>query len=124
MECDEARISQVVENLLDNALKFSPRGSTVRVGIATASENGDREGVRLRVSDEGPGVADADKCAIFDRFTQRGESGGSAGGVGLGLTICREIVTAHGGCIGVEDRPGGGSTFLVALPGTQSRDAK
>ena len=124
MECDEARISQVVENLLDNALKFSPRGSTVRVGIATASENGDREGVRLRVSDEGPGVADADKRAIFDRFTQRGESGGSAGGVGLGLTICREIVTAHGGCIGVEDRPGGGSTFLVALPGTQSRGAK
>jgi signal transduction histidine kinase len=88
------------------------------------SENGDHDGVYLRVSDEGSGVADADKRAIFDRFTQRGEPGGSAGGVGLGLTICREIVTAHGGSIGVEDRPGGGSTFIVALPGTQAGGAK
>jgi len=124
MDCDEARISQVVENLLDNALKFSPRGSTVRVEIDSASENGDREGVYLRVSDEGPGVADADKRVIFDRFTQRGEPGGSAGGVGLGLTICREIVTAHDGSIGVEDRPDGGSTFIVVLPGTQPGGAK
>ena len=78
----------------------------------------------MRVSDEGPGVSDEDKASIFDRFTQRGEPGGSAGGVGLGLTICREIVMAHQGCIGVEDRPGGGSTFLVAFPSTQPEGAK
>lgn len=116
IECDEARVSQVIENLLDNALKFSPEGGIVHVEIASAQENGGRDGVYVRVSDDGPGIADEDKTAIFERFTQRGESGGSAGGVGLGLTICREIVAAHDGYIGVEDRPGGGSTFVVALP--------
>ena len=116
VDCDETRVVQVIENLLDNALKFSPAGGTVRVEVASAGGNGGGSGVRLRVSDEGPGVADADKDAIFERFAQCGEQGGSAGGVGLGLTICREIVTAHKGRISVEDRPGGGSTFHVDLP--------
>jgi len=124
VECDEARLSQVIENLLDNALKHSPQGRNVHLDITTNSETPGHEGVVVRVSDEGPGIADKDKGSIFDRFTQRGESGGSAGGVGLGLTICREIVMAHQGCIGVEDRPGGGSTFLVAFPSTQPEGAK
>ena len=116
VDCDGARVSQVVENLLDNALKFSPSGSTLRVEVVSSPANGAREEARLMVSDEGPGVPDEDKTAIFERFAQRGAPAGSAGGVGLGLTICREIVAAHDGRIGVEDRPGGGSTFLVALP--------
>ncbi len=124
IECDEARVSQVIENLLDNALKFSPEGGIVHVEIASAPENGGQDGVHVRVSDEGPGIADEDKTAIFDRFTQRGEAGGSAGGVGLGLTICREIVAAHDGYIGVEDRPGGGSTFIVALPARPAETAQ
>jgi signal transduction histidine kinase len=116
VDCDEARVSQVIENLLDNALKFSPSGGTVRVQVASSPVNGTPREARLMVSDEGPGVPDEDKAAIFERFAQRGEPAGSAGGVGLGLTICREIVAAHDGRIQVEDRPGGGSTFLVALP--------
>lgn len=116
VDCDEARVSQVIENLLDNALKFSPSGSTMLVRVASSPANGAREEARLMVSDEGPGVPDDDKAAIFERFTQSGQPAGSAGGVGLGLAICREIVAAHDGRIAVEDRTGGGSTFLVALP--------
>ncbi|MFQ5529336.1 MAG: sensor histidine kinase, partial [Gemmatimonadota bacterium] len=124
IDCDETRVAQVIENLLDNALKFSPAGGTVHVEVASAGDNGGGDGVRVRISDQGPGVADADKAAIFDRFSQRGEPSGSAGGVGLGLTICREIVAAHDGHIGVEDRPGGGSTFHVALPARPAGGAR
>lgn len=124
VDCDETRMAQVIENLLDNALKFSPVGGTVRVEVSAAGDNGGGGGIRLCVSDEGPGVADADKEAIFERFAQRGEPSGSAGGVGLGLTICREIVSAHRGRIGVVDRPGGGSTFQVALPDRRAGSAR
>ena len=115
VECDAARISQVIENLLDNALKYSPEGETIDLVVRTTEEDADPV-AEIRVADRGPGVPDPDKAAIFERFVQRGEPGGSAAGVGLGLTICREIVTAHEGRIGVEDNPGGGSSFVVRLP--------
>lgn len=113
VHCDSDRIAQVVENLLDNALKFSPEGATIDVWV---EEDSDRDGVELRVVDDGRGIADEDKETVFERFAQAGEPGGSAGGVGLGLTICREIVTAHGGTIRVEDSDSGGSAFVVRLP--------
>lgn len=115
VDCDSDRIEQVIENLLDNALKYSPEGSTIELTVRS-SENGGSSEAEVRIADRGPGVADEDKTAIFERFVQRGDSGGSAAGVGLGLTICREIVAAHAGSIGVEDNPGGGSTFVVTLP--------
>lgn len=115
--CDADRITQVVENLLDNALKFSPEGTTIRLTVQPLADRGDGD-VEIRVADRGPGVSEADRKAIFERFVQRGAPAGSTGGVGLGLTICREIVAAHGGRIGVEDNPGGGSTFIVTLPQT------
>ncbi|MGD8494762.1 MAG: HAMP domain-containing sensor histidine kinase [Gemmatimonadales bacterium] len=113
--CDEDRVSQVIENLLDNALKHSPRGSAIELRLHRI-ENGGEPEAEIRVSDRGPGVPEEDRAAIFERFVQRGELGGSAAGVGLGLTICREIVAAHGGRIGVEENPGGGSTFSFTLP--------
>jgi two-component system sensor histidine kinase GlrK len=115
VECDADRIAQVIENLLDNALKYSPEGGTIDLTVQ-AIRNGDRHGAEIRVADRGPGVPDEDKAAIFERFVRRGEPGGSAAGVGLGLTICRAIVAAHEGRIGVEDNPGGGSSFIVTLP--------
>lgn len=115
VECDADRIAQVIENLLDNALKYSPEGGTIELMVCE-NQDGDEPEAEIRVSDSGPGVPEADRVAIFERFVQRGEPGGSAAGVGLGLTICREIVAAHGGRIGVEDNPGGGSTFVVSLP--------
>lgn len=115
IECDSDRVAQVIENLLDNGLKFSPAGATIDVTVCMRTD----DEAEIRVADRGPGVAEEDKEAIFERFAQRGEPGGSAGGVGLGLTICREIVAAHDGYIGVEDTPGGGSTFVVRLPARQ-----
>ena len=122
VECDADRIAQVIENLLDNALKYSPDDATIDLTVQ-AVRNGERREAEIRVSDRGPGVPDDDKSAIFERFVQRGEPGGSAAGVGLGLTICREIVTAHEGHIGVKDNPGGGSTFIVTLPVDQPDSA-
>ena len=115
VDCDADRIAQVIENLLDNALKYSPKRSTIGLVMRAVERRGRVRGrdpgLRSRTRSAGGGPS-----AIFDRFVQRGEPGGSAAGVGLGLTICREIVTAHGGRIGVEDNPGGGSTFVFTLP--------
>jgi signal transduction histidine kinase len=127
VECDAGRIAQVVQNLVENALEVAPAGSNIVIRIedfarvspdegAPGAENGtgESESVRLTISDRGPGVPADLATTIFDRFV-RGDRG-SVGGAGLGLTICREIVEAHGGRIWVEDRPGGGSTFAFEIP--------
>ncbi len=132
MECDADRLIQVVANLVENALKFSPPGARVVVGLRATTSPARRNGgtpppgvggsaaagwAVLTVSDRGPGVPDDEKEAIFERFRQaRGPAAARGGGVGLGLALCREIVTAHRGRIWVEDRPGGGSRFIVQLP--------
>jgi len=138
LDGDAGRLAQVLENLLANAFRFAPEDSEIRLcGSAQAYRppevpaeawdevvNG-RPGSRpilLSVEDRGPGVADADKAAIFDRFVQAGPSPRSGGGVGLGLAICREIVSAHGGRIWVADRDGGGSAFRLLLPGAEAME--
>lgn len=110
VECDAGRMGQVVQNLLENALTVAPGGSAIRVALAADSVGR----VRLTISDRGPGVPEEMAERIFDRF-QRG-SGRDSKGVGLGLTISREIVHAHGGRIRVEPRSGGGSDFVVEIP--------
>lgn len=110
--CDAGRIAQVIQNLTENALAVSSSGSRIQIDASTQDEK-----IRLRVRDRGPGVPAGMANSIYDRFV-RG-NGGSTTGVGLGLTICREIVTAHGGRIWVEGRPGGGSEFCVLLPREQ-----
>lgn len=111
---DPERAREVLENLLENALSFSPEGESVDIEVTRADG-----GAEIRVADRGPGVPDEEKEEIFDRFFQgdngsERSSGGS--GVGLGLTLCRQIVEAHDGEIGVVDREGGGSLFRVLLP--------
>lgn len=105
---DRDRILQVFLNLLGNAAKFTPRGGKIWLGMVA----GERF-VRVTVSDTGPGVPLAQRRRIFRRFTQ-GTRG--MGGAGLGLYIAHQIVEAHGGKIGVEARPGIGSTFFFTLP--------
>ncbi len=78
-----------------------------------------REFVELSVSDEGPGVAPEDRQRIFEPYVQAGDES-HAGGLGLGLAICKRLVEAHGGTIGVRERPGGGSCFAFTLPGAGS----
>ncbi len=109
---DGQRLGQVVMNLLDNAIKFSPEGGTARV---RARIKGDE--VFVEVSDTGIGIAEQDLPHIFRPFTQVDMSETrSVGGVGLGLSISKSIVEAHGGKMGIISEPGKGSTFWFSVP--------
>jgi two-component system sensor histidine kinase GlrK len=111
-DCDRNRIVQVVGNLLENALKFSPSSSD----IVTRIRRGKAGEIVIAVSDSGPGVPDGHKEQIFRKFHQLSHGKKAAGqGVGLGLAICKTIVHAHRGDIWVDDNPGGGSTFSFIL---------
>jgi two-component system sensor histidine kinase GlrK len=129
VECDHDRIIQVMENLLGNAIKFSRNPGTIDVGARLSAGLPPRWRARLgksardqtflmiTVADHGPGVLDIQKELIFEKFRQTSQEKRIAGqGVGLGLAIARTIVEAHGGAIGVEDNPGGGSRFIIILP--------
>lgn len=107
------KIERVMLNLLDNALKYSPVGSTITV----RGRQVEGDAVRIEVIDNGPGVPDDQKDAVFERFRQV-DSGqrGRRMGTGLGLSFCRMAVRAHGGNIWVEDNPEGGSIFVFTLP--------
>jgi signal transduction histidine kinase len=108
---DEARLSQVLLNLVGNAIKFTDRGS---VEIA-ASAAGGRFTVSVR--DTGPGIAEADQARIFEEFQQvDASSTRKKGGTGLGLAIAKRIVGMHGGRLTVESTPGAGSTFYMSVP--------
>jgi signal transduction histidine kinase len=110
---DRARLHQVVVNLLDNAARHGPPGSEVHVTVRH-----DEEELVIEVSDEGPGIAVADRDRVFHRFT-RGERA-VGGGTGLGLSIARWVVDLHGGRIAVAEREAPGCTIRVTLPGGAS----
>ena len=106
-------LRQVLLNLLDNAVKYGPRGQTVRVETAQAPD-----GIRIAVEDEGPGVTADEREAIFEPFRRgRATLNGAIAGSGIGLSVVRELVHAHGGRVWVETAPGGGARFVVLLPG-------
>jgi signal transduction histidine kinase len=111
IQADALRLEQVLTNLVDNALKYSPSDSPVDVEL----EEGPTGSVRIVVADRGPGVPASLRKSIFDRFYRAEETIG-AHGVGLGLFVSRQIVLLHGGRIEVQERPGGGSRFVVTLP--------
>lgn len=108
---DAEKLRQVLDNLLANALKFSPRGGAVRVRVA----EGDEGFASVSVADEGPGVPDAEVPTMFDRYRQ-GAQGRTRGGAGLGLAIARGIVEAHGGRIAYAHGPRGGAVFTFTVP--------
>ncbi len=116
---DNDRLNQVFTNLLDNALRFSPAGSTVRITV-TADRTGeilDENSTCFSVRDEGSGIPAEEQDRVFERFTQaRHSSAQRKGGTGLGLTICRNIVEQHDGKIWVESAVGEGSCFYFILP--------
>jgi signal transduction histidine kinase len=108
---DASMIGRVVENLVSNAVKFTPHG---QICIRAVS---DEAGVRISVRDTGIGIAPAQQAALFRKFTQvDGSNTRQFGGVGLGLAICRELTRLMGGQIGVESAPGEGSCFTLDLP--------
>ena len=110
IDADAQRMRQLGAILVDNALKFTPSGGSVAL---RSWRDGNR--VAFSVTDSGPGISEADQALIFDRF-YRGDKARSSGGTGLGLAIAQWIVTAHGGRIMVESKPGEGAAFIVRLP--------
>jgi two-component system sensor histidine kinase MprB len=107
---DSDSLERAVTNLLDNAVKWSPPGGTIRVQL---------EGDRLRVADQGPGIAEADMPFIFDRF-YRGDTARQTPGTGLGLSIVAQTITQHGGWIRAGRSAQGGAEFTIQLPGATS----
>jgi signal transduction histidine kinase len=112
---DRAALSRMVRNLVDNAVRHAKSRVDVQVG--------GRDGnVILTVSDDGPGIAPADRARIFERFVRLdSDRARSGGGTGLGLAIVAEVVAAHGGTVGIDDRCGGGATMTVTLPQQTNR---
>ena len=108
---EPALIEQVLLNLLENALRYTPAGSSIRIAARA------RPGVvELEVSDRGPGIAEAEREKVFEEFFRGSRASETDGGVGLGLAICRAVVQAHGGRIAVGERPGGGALVEFTLP--------
>lgn len=112
VDVDEDRIVQVLQNLMVNAVKFSPEKQVISVGVSVKDKV-----VRFSVRDRGPGIKQSDLGSLFERFTQlEGGDGKKRRGTGLGLAICREIVHKHGGEIGVDSKIGQGSIFWFEIP--------
>lgn len=112
VECDAARIEQVLVNLVGNAIKFTPAG-----GQITVSAGHEPETAWVSVHDTGPGIAEDEQHRVFDRLYQVQHGlNRSHGGAGLGLTIARHLVEGHGGRLTLTSAPGQGTTFTVHLP--------
>jgi signal transduction histidine kinase len=111
VRADPQKLRQALDNLIANALKFTPRGGRVRLRVW---REGDR--ATFEIADTGPGIPEAERPTVFDRY-QQGSRGRAAGGAGLGLAIARGIAEAHGGTISVATGDLGGAAFRIALPG-------
>jgi two-component system sensor histidine kinase GlrK len=109
---DRDRILQVLKNLLGNAIKFTPEGGVITVSAGVQSGS-----IQVTVQDNGPGISGDQLQRIFEKFRQVPTPGGPMiKGTGLGLAIVKQIITAHGGKVWAESKPGRGSTFHFTLP--------
>jgi signal transduction histidine kinase len=109
---DEERLRQMVKNLLENAVNYTPKSGHIRLRLRS-----DGDAVRLDVEDTGIGIPEAELARVFDRFYRGAEARAMQGeGVGLGLAIVKYVVEGHGGSISASASPGGGTTFAVVLP--------
>jgi signal transduction histidine kinase len=109
---DRDRLLQVFENLIGNAIKFTPKGGCITIGAARQDAS-----VRFWIRDTGPGIPAGDQPHLFDRFWQ---ARSARGGAGLGLPIVKGIIEAHGGRVWVESARGQGSTFVFTVPTAQT----
>jgi CheY-like chemotaxis protein len=114
---DPQRFEQIVENLLTNAVKYSPPGSQITIAITTVQENGS-PWAKIAITDQGPGIAKEHISTLFDKFTQVEDTGPE--GFGLGLSIASKFAKLHRGHLEVESAPGFGSTFSILMPFPQT----
>jgi len=115
IRCDPVRIQQVLNNLISNAMKYSPSGTKIELNVETVGNE-----VKFRVADQGVGIAQSELPYVFEPFRRTAFSKEDVPGVGLGLSVAQRIVKAHGGRIQVESEVGKGSTFWVYLPSTET----
>jgi PAS domain S-box-containing protein len=108
---DRMRIAQVLKNLLNNAIKYSPHGGPIKVRL-----NGGTDRVQISVTDQGIGMTEEQASHLFEKFFRADASNTAIGGTGLGLAICKLIIELHGGALWAESRYGEGSTFFFTLP--------
>jgi signal transduction histidine kinase len=111
LSIDPDRMAQVIGNLLSNAVKYSPRGASIAV-----SAEADETAVRITVSDTGPGIAPEEQALVFEPFYRSRHPQRFSEGLGLGLSIARSLVEAHGGRLTLASTPGEGSAFTIELP--------
>jgi signal transduction histidine kinase len=114
VRADPERLSQCLANLIENAMKYSPPGSAIQLGLS--SESGQ---VVFHIRDQGGGVPEADRERIFERF-KRGSTSGSTSGHGIGLAVVKTLMDRMGGQVLVADAPGGGADFQLWLPAVPS----
>ena len=108
--CDKERIEQVFAILLDNAVSYTQEGGSIRLSLKASQDR-----LTFRIADNGVGIPDAEKEAVFDRFYRCDKSHKDKSHFGLGLCIAREIILMHKGKLWIEDTPGGGAAFVVVL---------
>ena len=113
VQADPAKIQDVVRNLVENAVNYSPDGAELRLSAARV---GDR--INLTIADSGPGIPPQDLTRVFERFYRVDKSRSRPGGTGLGLAIVKHLVELHGGEVAASNQPAGGAVFTVTLPGT------
>lgn len=111
VEGDQILLLRVLENLLSNAIRYSPAGESVRLTLTE-----DPAAATLVVDDRGPGIPDEHKAHIFERFYRVGARVSADQGTGVGLAIAASVIAAHGGSIRVEDEPAGGARFVIEVP--------
>jgi K+-sensing histidine kinase KdpD len=111
VQVDGLMIDSVLENLLENALKYTPQRTPIEIGARV-----DAGAMEMWVADRGPGLPAGSEARLFDKFHQEEQAGRTSSGAGLGLSICRAIVAAHGGSIVAENRAAGGAVFRFSIP--------
>ena len=111
LQADRARLTQALTNLLTNASKYSPIGKPIDLSVTQTDDT-----VRIAVADRGSGVSPEDRVNLFRRFMRLNAQMDEQYGIGLGLYLVKRIAEAHGGQVGVDDRPGGGAVFWMELP--------
>lgn len=113
MMCDGSRLGRVLRQLIDNSIKFSPEAQTIEIKL---EEGSSQSTWQVSVVDRGPGIPESELLSIFESFVQGSHTTTGAGGKGLGLTLCRQVIEHHGGTIQAANREGGGAILRFTVP--------